>query len=176
MPRISPLGTQLRTHIVRRYGVDFEPPGPRMRDYVLAVKACFAGFRGEPLEHRGEFYELTWLNRQWSPGPIDVPDPKVDIAAVNPWMLRMAGEVADGVAAAWVTFDEATAACAWYGRALVAVGLIGQISIVNTFVHVQAPYEAALLRTFHGWWIGILVSIPLSWWLEWRFRRKVETD
>jgi alkanesulfonate monooxygenase SsuD/methylene tetrahydromethanopterin reductase-like flavin-dependent oxidoreductase (luciferase family) len=26
-----------------------------------------------------------------------VPDPKVDVAAVNPWMLRMAGEVADGV-------------------------------------------------------------------------------
>ncbi|MGI9645237.1 MAG: TIGR03617 family F420-dependent LLM class oxidoreductase [Ilumatobacteraceae bacterium] len=91
------LGTQVRTHVVRRYGVEFERPGPRLRDYVLAVKACFAGFRGEPLEHRGEFYELTFLNRQWSPGPIDAADPKVDIAAVNPWMLRMAGQVADGV-------------------------------------------------------------------------------
>ena len=91
------LGTQVRTHIVRRYGVEFDSPGPRLRDYVQAVKACFAGFRGEPLDHRGSFYELTWLNRQWSPGPLDVPDPKVDIAAVNPWMLRMAGEVADGV-------------------------------------------------------------------------------
>lgn len=91
------LGTQVRTHIVRRYGGEFDPPGPRMRDYVQAVKACFAGFRGEPLDHRGSFYELTWLNRQWSPGPIEFDDPKVDIAAVNPWMLRMAGEVADGV-------------------------------------------------------------------------------
>jgi probable F420-dependent oxidoreductase len=91
------LGTQVRTHIVRRYGMEFDAPGPRMRDYVQAVKACFAGFRGAPLEHRGEFYELTWMSRQWSPGPIDVADPKVDVAAVNPWMLRMAGEVADGV-------------------------------------------------------------------------------
>lgn len=91
------LGTQVRTHVVRRYGVEFEHPGPRLRDYVRAVKACFAGFRGEPLDHHGEFYELTFLNRQWSPGPIDEPDPKVDIAAVNPWMLQMAGEVADGV-------------------------------------------------------------------------------
>ncbi|HQZ86746.1 MAG TPA: TIGR03617 family F420-dependent LLM class oxidoreductase [Actinomycetota bacterium] len=91
------LGTQVRTHVMRRYGTPFDPPGPRMRDYILAVKACFAGFRGEPLEHRGPFYELTWLNRQWSPGPIAFPDPKVDVAAVNPWMLRMAGEVADGV-------------------------------------------------------------------------------
>ena len=91
------LGTQVRTHVVRRYGMEFEHPGPRLRDYVLAVKACFAGFRGEPLDHHGEFYELTFLNAQWSPGAIDQPDPKVDIAAVNPWMLRMAGEVADGV-------------------------------------------------------------------------------
>lgn len=91
------LGTQVRTHVVRRYGAEFEPPGPRMRDYVLAVKACFAGFRGEPLDHHGPFYELTFLNRQWSPGTIDAPDPAVDIAAVNPWMLRMAGEVADGI-------------------------------------------------------------------------------
>ena len=91
------LGTQVRTHVVRRYGVEFERPGPRLRDYVLAVKACFAAFRGEPLDHHGEFYDLDFLNRQWSPGPIEQPDPKVDIAAVNPWMLRMAGEVADGV-------------------------------------------------------------------------------
>ncbi len=91
------LGTQVKTHVVRRYGVEFEQPGPRLRDYVRAVKACFAGFRGEPLDHHGEFYELTFLNRQWSPGPIDAPDPKVDVAAVNPWMLQMAGEVADGV-------------------------------------------------------------------------------
>ena len=91
------LGTQVRTHVVRRYASEFDPPGPRLRDYVLAVKASFAAFRGEPLEHRGAFYELTWMSRQWSPGAIDVPDPKVDIAAVNPWMLRMAGQVADGV-------------------------------------------------------------------------------
>ena len=91
------LGTQVRTHVVRRYSVAYEPPGPRLRDYVLAVKACFAGFEGEPLDHHGPYYELTFLNRQWSPGPIPFAAPPVDIAAVNPWMLRMAGEVADGV-------------------------------------------------------------------------------
>lgn len=91
------LGTQVRTHVVRRFGAEFDPPGPRMRDYVRAVKACFAGFRGEPLDHHGPYYELTFLNPQWSPGRIAVPDPPVDLAAVNPWMLTMAGEVADGV-------------------------------------------------------------------------------
>jgi probable F420-dependent oxidoreductase len=91
------LGTQVRTHVVRRYGMEFERPGPRLRDYVLAVKACFAAFRTGTLDHHGEFYDLDFITPQWSAGPIDAPDPKVDVAAVNPWMLRMAGEVADGV-------------------------------------------------------------------------------
>ncbi len=91
------LGTQVRTHVVRRYGVQFEHPGPRLRDYVRAVKACFAAFRTGRLDHHGEFYNLDFITPQWSAGPIDAPDPKVDVAAVNPWMLRMAGEVADGV-------------------------------------------------------------------------------
>src|SRR5689334_21213977 len=91
------LGTQVRTHVVRRYGADFERPGPRLRDYVLAVKACFTAFRTGKLDHHGEFYNLDFITPQWNAGPIDAPDPKVDVAAVNPWMLRMAGEVADGV-------------------------------------------------------------------------------
>src|SRR5690625_1748523 len=91
------LGTQVRTHVVRRYGAAFDHPGPRLRDYVLAVKACFAAFRTGTLDHHGPFYDLDFITPQWSPGPIDAPDPKVDVAAVNPWMLRMAGEVADGV-------------------------------------------------------------------------------
>lgn len=91
------LGTQVRTHVVRRYGMPFERPGPRLRDYVRAVKACFAAFRTGKLDHHGEFYQLDFITPQWSAGPIEAPDPKVDVAAVNPWMLRMAGEVADGV-------------------------------------------------------------------------------
>jgi probable F420-dependent oxidoreductase len=91
------LGTQVRAHVVRRYGAAFERPGPRLRDYLLAVKSCFSAFRSGKLDHHGEFYDLDFITPQWSAGPIDAPDPKVDIAAVNPWMLRMAGEVADGV-------------------------------------------------------------------------------
>src|SRR6202021_2647409 len=48
------LGTQVRTPVVRRYGVPFERPGPRLRDYVLAVKACFSAFRTGKLDHHGE--------------------------------------------------------------------------------------------------------------------------
>ncbi|MEZ5298166.1 MAG: TIGR03617 family F420-dependent LLM class oxidoreductase [Ilumatobacteraceae bacterium] len=92
------LGTQVRAHITRRYGADFEHPGPRLKEYVMALQAIFRAFRGEePLAFDGEFHHLDLLPAQWSPGPIGVPDPPIDVAAVNPWMLRMAGEVADGV-------------------------------------------------------------------------------
>lgn len=92
------LGTQVRAHIERRYGVAFDPPGPRMRDYILAVRACFDAFRsGGALDHHGPYYELTLLPAMWSPGPIEAPDPPIDLAAVNPWMLRVAGQHADGV-------------------------------------------------------------------------------
>ena len=92
------LGTQVRAHIERRYSADFDPPGPRLREYVQAVRAIFRAFRGEEkLSFDGDFYSFSLLPGQWSPGPIDVPDPPIDVAAVNPWMLRMAGQEADGV-------------------------------------------------------------------------------
>lgn len=92
------IGTQVRAHITRRYGAEFDPPGPRMRDYVAALRALFRAFQGEaPLNHRGPYYELTLLNPMWSPGPIRYPAPAIDVAAVGPYMLRTAGELCDGV-------------------------------------------------------------------------------
>ncbi len=92
------LGAQVRAHIERRYGAEFEHPGPRLREYVLTVKEIFKAFRhGTPLAVEGEYYNLSLLPPMWSPGAIECGDPPVDVAAVNPYMLRMAGEVADGV-------------------------------------------------------------------------------
>lgn len=92
------LGSQVRAHIERRYGVPFEPPGPRMRDYLLAVQDILAAFRGErTLDHAGAYYKLSLLPEQWRPHMHDHGDIKVDVSAVGPWMTRMAGEVADGV-------------------------------------------------------------------------------
>jgi len=92
------VGTQVRAHVERRYASEFDPPGPRLREYVQAVRACFRAFRGEaPLTFSGDFWSMNLLPAQWSPGPLPVPDPPIDVAAVNPWMLRMAAEVADGI-------------------------------------------------------------------------------
>ena len=92
------LGSQVRAHVERRYGSEFDPPGPRMKDYVAAVKACLRAFRGdEKLAHDGPYYRLSLLPGQWAPRKHDFGDIKVDISAVGPYMVRAAGEVADGI-------------------------------------------------------------------------------
>jgi probable F420-dependent oxidoreductase len=92
------LGSQVKAHVERRYGTDFEPPGPRLRDYVLAVKACLRAFRGEEaLNYEGPYYRMSLLPAMWAPRRHAWGDVKVDVSAVGPWMCAMAGEVADGV-------------------------------------------------------------------------------
>ncbi|MEM7273100.1 MAG: TIGR03617 family F420-dependent LLM class oxidoreductase [Actinomycetota bacterium] len=92
------LGSQVRAHVERRYSAEFDPPGPRLKDYVAAVKACFRAFRREErLAHDGPYYRLSLLPGQWAPPAHDFGDIKVDISAVGPYMVRAAGEVADGI-------------------------------------------------------------------------------
>ncbi len=92
------LGTQVKAHIVRRYSSEFSHPGPRMREYVQAVRAIWRAFQGEErLNFQGDFYRFDLMPATWSAGPIDQPYPPVFVAAVRPWMLQMCGEVADGV-------------------------------------------------------------------------------
>lgn len=92
------LGSQVRAHVERRYGAAYDPPGPRMQDYVLAVKDCLAAFRGDrPLHHEGPYYRLSLLPDAWAPRRHVHGEVKVDVSAVAPWMCRMAGEVADGI-------------------------------------------------------------------------------
>src|SRR3984893_13055374 len=39
------LGSQVKGHIERRYGMAWAPPGPWMRDYVGALRAIWAGWQ-----------------------------------------------------------------------------------------------------------------------------------
>jgi probable F420-dependent oxidoreductase len=92
------LGTQVKAHIERRYSSDYAPPGPRLKEYVLALKAIFSAFRRtDKLDFHGDFYDFDLLPAQWSPGPINAADPQIYVSAVLPWMSAMAGEVCDGV-------------------------------------------------------------------------------
>lgn len=92
------LGSQVKAHIERRYASPFDKPAPQMKDYLLAVQACLKAFRREaPLQHDGPYYKLSLLTEQWTPPRHDYEDVKIDISAVGPIMVRVAGEIADGV-------------------------------------------------------------------------------
>jgi alkanesulfonate monooxygenase SsuD/methylene tetrahydromethanopterin reductase-like flavin-dependent oxidoreductase (luciferase family) len=93
------LGSQVGPTLAARFGVTADHPGPRMRDYVRAVRACFGAFRTGRGRYEGDYYTIR--RPAFQPGGDDdlERDPPVYVAAVNPFMAGVAGEVADGVAA-----------------------------------------------------------------------------
>ncbi|MFM9942085.1 MAG: TIGR03617 family F420-dependent LLM class oxidoreductase [Hyphomicrobiaceae bacterium] len=92
------LGSQVRGHLIRRFGLEFHPIGPWMRDYVLAVRAVWRCWQEQvPLDHQGTHYKLSLMVPLFDPGPIAHPNIPIHLAAVNPVMCRVAGEVADGL-------------------------------------------------------------------------------
>jgi probable F420-dependent oxidoreductase len=92
------LGSQVKGHIVRRFGVPYAPPGPRMREYILALRAVWDCWQnGTKLNFQGDHYNLTLMTPYFNPGPIEHPHVPIYVSAVNPYMLRLAGELCDGV-------------------------------------------------------------------------------
>lgn len=62
------LGTQIKPHVVRRFGMPWDRPAARMRDYVAAVRAIWHSWQtGERLAHRGEFYAHTLMTPVFAP-------------------------------------------------------------------------------------------------------------
>src|SRR6201990_2948539 len=92
------LGTQVKAHIERRYGLPWTPAGPWMREYVQAVRAVWAHWQtGAPLEIAGPHYNINLMVPLFNPGPIEHPDIPIHVAAVNQIMCQVAGEVAEGI-------------------------------------------------------------------------------
>ena len=91
------LGTQVRAHIVRRFSSEWDKPGPRLRDYILAMRAIWDSWQNSvPLKYEGEFYQFTLMTPFFDPGPIKHPDVPVYIAGVGPYLSQLAGELCDG--------------------------------------------------------------------------------
>lgn len=92
------LGTQVKGHVERRFGMPWGSPGPRFREYVEALKELFRAFgAGDQPSFRGRFYQHTLLTPFFRPGPIDHDPPKIWIAAVNEYNAETVGLVADGI-------------------------------------------------------------------------------
>jgi probable F420-dependent oxidoreductase len=92
------LGTQVRGHNERRFSVPWSAPGPRMREYIAALRAIWRCWQhGEKLQFEGTHYNFSLMTPAFVPEPMAAPPPAITIGAVGPAMLRVAAEVCDGV-------------------------------------------------------------------------------
>lgn len=74
-------------------GADMATPIAKMRDYMTIVKSVIAGKRGEAVRHQGEQHSIRW-RASFEPQRETVP---VYMSASGPNMVKLAGEVSDGV-------------------------------------------------------------------------------
>lgn len=92
------IGSQVRGHNERRFGVAWSAPAPRLRDYVRAMRAVWRTWEtGEKLSFQSDHYKLSLMTPDFSPKPSGLAMVPVSVAAVGGAMLRVAGEVCDGV-------------------------------------------------------------------------------
>jgi len=91
------LGTQVKAHIERRFGMTWDHPAPRLREYILALRAIWHSWQtGTPLNFRGQFFKLTLMSPFFNPGPIEHPQIPIYIAGVNEHLCQLAGELCEG--------------------------------------------------------------------------------
>ena len=74
------LGSQVKGHIERRFGMKWEPPVARMREVIRALRSIWSAWQtGERLEFEGRFYKINLMTSFFNPGPIE--HPKIPIFA-----------------------------------------------------------------------------------------------
>lgn len=92
------LGTQVRAHIERRFGM----PWPKsvigkLSDQMGAMRALWHCWQnGTPLHHDSPYYKLSLMTPFFNPGSIDHPHIPIYLAGVNRGLAQLAGEQADG--------------------------------------------------------------------------------
>jgi probable F420-dependent oxidoreductase len=88
------LGVGISSPVVTQkwHGVEYgERPLQRVREYLTLVRECLSG---ESVSFKGDFYEVSRFRLGVRLGE---KRPKLVVGALNPAMLRLAGELADGV-------------------------------------------------------------------------------
>ena len=94
------LGSQIKPHITKRFSMEWSHPAPRMREFVLAMRAIWdTWLTGAKLDFRGEFYTHTLMTPFFTPPASDLDGfgvPKIFLAGVGELMTEVAGEVCDG--------------------------------------------------------------------------------
>lgn len=94
------LGTQVKAHIERRYGMPWYGAGNALAEYIDCIREIWRSWRDRNSPNFvGKHWQATLSNPEFSPAPLpDGTGPiPVWIASVGPTLLRIAARAADGV-------------------------------------------------------------------------------
>ena len=103
------LGTQVKAHIERRFGMTWpESVTGKLREQIQVIHAFWDNWQnGTKLNFRGEYYKATLMSPFFNPGPLP-PSPALGegtgvrgfipiyIAGVNTGLAKLAGELCEG--------------------------------------------------------------------------------
>ncbi len=104
------LGTQVKAHIERRFGMSWpESVTGKLREQIQVIRAFWDCWQnGTKLNFRGEYYKITLMSPFFNPGPLP-PSPvfvgrgaggegliPIYIAGVNTGLAHLAGELCEG--------------------------------------------------------------------------------
>jgi len=164
------LGSQIKGNIVGRFGTPWTPPVARMRDYVGAIRAVWQSWQTDaPLAFSSANYQLTRMQPFFNPGPIEHPAIPIYLGGVNPGMVTLAGEVADGLMTHPTNsgprfLRERCLPALTSGAERVGRGSAPGTVIASTFV-ATGPDDAAVTRERENLrqYFGFLYSTPQYW-------------
>jgi probable F420-dependent oxidoreductase len=165
------MGTQVKGHIERRFSMEWGRPGPRMREYVLALRAIWDTFQhNTPLHFEGEFYRFTLMNAEFNPGPSRYYPIPIQIAAINQFLCRTAGELCDGLRVHGFTTPEYLRDVIWpnvlrgarrSGRSLDTFEMIGGGFIATGPDEQTVAQEREKIRTRVAWYGSTRSYLPV---------------
>ncbi|HSG24809.1 MAG TPA: TIGR03617 family F420-dependent LLM class oxidoreductase [Anaerolineales bacterium] len=92
------LGTQVKPHIVRRFGMPWpDSVTGKLREQMAVMRAFWRYWQeNERLSFSGEYYQINLTSPFFTPSSHDHPDIPIFIAGVNIGLAKLAGEAAQG--------------------------------------------------------------------------------
>ncbi len=91
------LGTQVRAHVERRFGAEWGPPVPKLREYIGAMRAIWRSWQdGARMQFQGKYYRHTLITPFFTPQAMEHANIPIYIAGVNEGLAILAGESCQG--------------------------------------------------------------------------------
>ncbi|HZJ25363.1 MAG TPA: TIGR03617 family F420-dependent LLM class oxidoreductase [Anaerolineales bacterium] len=92
------LGTQVKAHIERRFGLPWpESVTGKLREQIQVMRAFWDCWQhGTRLNFRGEYYKITLMSPFFNAGAIEHPNIPIYVAGVNTGLAKLAGELCEG--------------------------------------------------------------------------------